>query len=73
MRAQEGDKSLALYGKQQAAGLENVFTFSPLSSAHLLLRCSKFHPRKILLVVLEIGKVKDLSAPLRTYIFYTFQ
>jgi hypothetical protein len=24
------------------------------------------HPRKILLVVLQIGKAKDLSAPLRT-------
>jgi hypothetical protein len=24
------------------------------------------HPRKILLVVLEIGKAKDLSAPLRS-------
>jgi hypothetical protein len=42
------------------------FTYSPLSSTHLQFCCSNFFipPRKILLVVLQIGKVKDLSAPL---------
>jgi hypothetical protein len=29
------------------------------------------HPKKIILVLLEIGKAKDLGAPLRTHINFT--
>jgi hypothetical protein len=47
---------------------KNVFTLhTPLSCTHLWLRCCNFFnpSKKILLVVLQIGKGKDLSAPLR--------
>jgi hypothetical protein len=64
------DKSLASYRKQQATGLNKYIysTYSPLSSTHLWLvvLTSLTHPRKIILVVLEIGKAENLSAPLRT-------
>jgi hypothetical protein len=50
---------------------KNVFTltYSPLNYTHthdFVVLTSLTHPRKILLVVLRIGKAKDLSAPLRT-------
>jgi hypothetical protein len=41
----------------------------PLSSTYdFVVLTSLTHPRKILLVVLQIGKAKDLSAPLRILI-----
>jgi hypothetical protein len=64
------DKSLALHRKQQVTGLKKCIysTYSPLSSTHydFVVVTSLTHPRNILLVVLQIGKAKDLSAPLRT-------
>jgi hypothetical protein len=42
--------------------------YSLLNSTHtydFVVLTSLTHPRKILLVVLQIGKAKDLSAPLR--------
>jgi hypothetical protein len=58
--------------KTTSYGIEKKFiysTYSPLSSTHFVLT-SLSHPRKILLVVPQIGKqeigeAKDLSAPLR--------
>jgi hypothetical protein len=49
----------------------------PLSSTHLwlydfIVQTSLTQPRKILLVVLQIGKAKDLSAPLCSSIFLMF-
>jgi hypothetical protein len=45
-----------------------IYYTCSLSSTHLWLRCSNFFnpSTKILLVVLQIGKAKDLSAPLYT-------
>jgi hypothetical protein len=42
--------------------------YSPMSSTHFdfVVLTSLTHPRKILLVVLQIGKAKDLSGPLHT-------
>jgi hypothetical protein len=45
-------------------------TYSPLRAPHtydFVVLTSLPHPRKILLVVLQIGKARDLSAPLRTH------
>jgi hypothetical protein len=49
-------------------GKKCVYTYFSPSSTHLydfVVLTSLTHPRKILLVVLQIGKAKDLSAPLR--------
>jgi hypothetical protein len=57
--------------KTTSYGIENnIFTLHipPLSSTHFydfVVLTSLTHPRKILLVVLQIGKAKDLSALLR--------
>jgi hypothetical protein len=64
---------LALQRKQQATGLKTCFysTYSPLAphAYDFVVLTSLTHPRKIILVLLqigkkEIGKAKDLSAPL---------
>jgi hypothetical protein len=62
-----GLMSLWLYKENKLRDRKNVFPIHipPLSSTHLWL-ISITHPRKILMVVLQIGKAKDLSTPLRT-------
>jgi hypothetical protein len=50
---------------------KNVFTLHiPPLAPHaydFIVITSLTHPRKILLVVLQIGKAKDLTAPIRMY------
>jgi hypothetical protein len=43
--------------------------WAPHTYDFVVLTCL-IHPRKILLFVLQIGKAKDLSAPLRVYILF---
>jgi hypothetical protein len=55
------DKSSALYRKQQATGLKKCIysTYPPLSPKHtydFAVITSLTHPRKMLLLVLQIGK-----------------
>jgi hypothetical protein len=68
------DKSLVYKENNKLQNCKNVFTLhNPPWAPHtydFVVLGSLTHPRKILLVVLQIGKAKDLSAPLRNS-FYT--
>jgi hypothetical protein len=61
--------SLRLYKKNQLQDWKNVFTLHippwALHAYNFVVLTSLAHQRKILLVVLQIGKANDLSAPLR--------
>jgi hypothetical protein len=70
--------SLWLYKENKLRDWKNVFTLDiPLWAPHtygFVVLTSLTHPSKILLVVLQIGKTKDLSAPLRnsSFIYHPF-
>jgi hypothetical protein len=62
--------------KKTSYGIEKMYLLYifPLSSTHtyeFVVLTSLTHPRKIILVVLQIEKTKDLSAPLRTFTLFS--